>query len=150
MPVAEHICIAPVFCVRLLRSLLFPVTVNSTGDRIVSGGNDRSLRVWEQTDEQVFLEEEREKEMDEMFEAGMDREHKASAAMSVVSVSCVVILTLMFSLSWMWMPLSGLPLSFCILPQLPLCVCSLMVMSDLLRLSCVVSETLCHPWLWSG
>lgn len=34
------------------------------------GSNDRSLRVWEETDEQVFLEEEREKRMEDMFDEG--------------------------------------------------------------------------------
>lgn len=44
------------------------VAVSKTGDFVVSGGNDKGIRVWEQTDEQVFLEEEREKELEEMYE----------------------------------------------------------------------------------
>ena len=37
--------------------------LNNTGDFIVSCSNDRSIRLWERTDEQVFLEEEREREL---------------------------------------------------------------------------------------
>ncbi|PWN22325.1 WD40 repeat-like protein [Microstroma glucosiphilum] len=38
------------------------------GDLVVSSGADRSLRVWEKTEEPLFLEEEREKEQEKLFE----------------------------------------------------------------------------------
>jgi U3 small nucleolar RNA-associated protein 12 len=38
------------------------------GSFIVSAGHDRSIRVWEKTDEQLFLEEERERELEESYE----------------------------------------------------------------------------------
>lgn len=41
---------------------------------MVSGSHDRSIRIWDQTQEQVFLEEEREKELEDTFEADLDQE----------------------------------------------------------------------------
>ena len=35
---------------------------------MVTASHDKSIRVWEQTDEQIFLEEEREKELEELYE----------------------------------------------------------------------------------
>ncbi len=45
------------------------MTVSSTGDFVVTGGNDRSIRIWSQTDEPVFLDSERQKERDEAADA---------------------------------------------------------------------------------
>ncbi|MCO5572050.1 hypothetical protein L7F22_025801 [Adiantum nelumboides] len=39
------------------------------GQLVASAGNDRSIRVWEKTEEPLFLEEERERELERMFEA---------------------------------------------------------------------------------
>ncbi|KAI1807157.1 WD40 repeat-like protein [Daldinia bambusicola] len=36
---------------------------------IVSASHDKSIRTWEETDEQIFLEEEREKEIEELYES---------------------------------------------------------------------------------
>ncbi|KAI0142790.1 WD domain-containing protein [Xylariaceae sp. FL1272] len=36
---------------------------------IVSASHDKSIRVWHETDEQIFLEEEREKEIEELYES---------------------------------------------------------------------------------
>ena len=44
---------------------------NSRGDWIASAGRDKSIRIWSRTDEQVFLEEEREKEVEELYEEGL-------------------------------------------------------------------------------
>ncbi len=43
----------------------------------VTGGNDRSLRLWQQTEEQVFLDEEKEEALEALFEQGLDK-HNAS------------------------------------------------------------------------
>ncbi|CAG8521333.1 13198_t:CDS:10, partial [Acaulospora colombiana] len=45
------------------------LTISNRGDLIVSGSHDRSIRAWVQTDEPLFLEEEREKEMEELYES---------------------------------------------------------------------------------
>ena len=45
----------------------------SDGSYLASCGHDRSIRTWERTDDQVFLDEEREKALDSMFEAELDR-----------------------------------------------------------------------------
>ncbi|WFD25221.1 beta transducin [Malassezia nana] len=39
------------------------------GRLVVTAGADRSIRVWEKTDEPLFLEEEREKELEKMYES---------------------------------------------------------------------------------
>ena len=47
---------------------IWAMAVSRVGDFIVSASHDKSIRVWEQTDEQIFLEEEREKELEELYE----------------------------------------------------------------------------------
>lgn len=44
------------------------LTVSRTGAYILSGGMDRQIRVWERTKDMVFLEEERERELEDMFD----------------------------------------------------------------------------------
>ena len=48
---------------------IWALAVSRTGDFIVSASHDKSIRVWEQTDEQIFLEEEKEKELEELYES---------------------------------------------------------------------------------
>jgi len=43
--------------------------VSSLGDMVVTGSGDRSIRVWERTDEPFFAEEEKENRLDSLFEA---------------------------------------------------------------------------------
>ena len=49
------------------------VVVSSLGDMAISASHDRSLRVWERTGDQVFLEEEREKEMEDKYDADLEK-----------------------------------------------------------------------------
>jgi hypothetical protein len=51
------------------------VAVSAAGDFAVSGGADRSLRVWRRTDEPFFVEEERERRLESMFEADAEVRH---------------------------------------------------------------------------
>lgn len=44
------------------------LTVSRTGAFVLSGGMDRQVRVWERTKDIVFLEEERERELEQMFD----------------------------------------------------------------------------------
>ena len=48
---------------------IWALVVSRTGEFFVSASHDKSIRVWEQTDEQIFLEEEREKELEELYES---------------------------------------------------------------------------------
>ncbi|MDP2436666.1 MAG: WD40 repeat domain-containing protein [archaeon] len=48
---------------------IWGLNVSRFGDFVVSASQDRSIRTWLRTDEQVFVEEEREKEMDSLFES---------------------------------------------------------------------------------
>ena len=47
---------------------IWAIAVSRTGEFVVSASHDKSIRVWQQTDEQIFLEEEREKELEELYE----------------------------------------------------------------------------------
>ncbi|KAK0537254.1 beta transducin [Tilletia horrida] len=54
---------------------IWALAVDSRGTLCVTAGADRSIRTWEKTDEPLFLEEEREKQMEKMYEAaGVARE----------------------------------------------------------------------------
>lgn len=48
---------------------IWSLTAGNTGKLCVTAGADKSIRVWEKTDEPLFLEEEREKEMEKNFES---------------------------------------------------------------------------------
>ncbi|OJJ47928.1 hypothetical protein ASPZODRAFT_15373 [Penicilliopsis zonata CBS 506.65] len=47
------------------------LAVGHSGEFIASASHDKSIRIWEQTDEQIFLEEEREKELEEMHDKNL-------------------------------------------------------------------------------
>jgi U3 small nucleolar RNA-associated protein 12 len=44
------------------------IAIARSGSFLVSAGLDKSITVWEETEEQIFLEEEREREMEELYE----------------------------------------------------------------------------------
>lgn len=48
---------------------VWALAVSRTGDFFVTASHDKSIRVWDQTDEQIFLEEEREKELEQLYES---------------------------------------------------------------------------------
>jgi U3 small nucleolar RNA-associated protein 12 len=56
------------------------LAVAKYGAFVVTGSHDRSLRVWNKTDEQLFMEEEREREMDDMFERSAGRDGRDEGA----------------------------------------------------------------------
>ncbi|KAK2738503.1 hypothetical protein FQN57_007018 [Myotisia sp. PD_48] len=47
---------------------IWALAMSRSGEFVVTASHDKSIRIWEQTDEQIFLEEEREKEMEELYE----------------------------------------------------------------------------------
>ncbi|PSN63464.1 WD40 repeat-like protein [Corynespora cassiicola Philippines] len=47
---------------------IWAMTVSKTGDFVVTASHDKSIRIWNKTDEPIFLEEEREKELEELYE----------------------------------------------------------------------------------
>lgn len=47
---------------------IWAMAVAHSGEFVVSASHDKSIRIWAQTDEQIFLEEEREKELEELYE----------------------------------------------------------------------------------
>ncbi|KAL3325988.1 hypothetical protein AABB24_036944 [Solanum stoloniferum] len=48
------------------------LAMSNRGDFIVTGSHDRSIRRWDRTDEPFFIEEEKEKRLEEMFESDID------------------------------------------------------------------------------
>ncbi|MCO5568312.1 hypothetical protein L7F22_022011 [Adiantum nelumboides] len=48
------------------------LTISSLGDFLVTGSHDRSIRRWERTEEPFFIEEEREKRLEALFDTGQD------------------------------------------------------------------------------
>ncbi|KAM0790814.1 hypothetical protein ACM66B_004659 [Microbotryomycetes sp. NB124-2] len=56
---------------------IWALAVSRRGNFVVTGSHDKSIRIWEKTDEPLFLEEEREREMEELFDtdpSGRDRD----------------------------------------------------------------------------
>lgn len=48
---------------------VWALAVSHSGEFIVSAGHDKGIIVWNETEEQIFLEEEREKEIEELYES---------------------------------------------------------------------------------
>ncbi|KAK8218264.1 WD40-repeat-containing domain protein [Phyllosticta capitalensis] len=48
---------------------IWAMVVSRTGDFFVTASHDKSIRVWNQSDEPIFLEEERERELEELYES---------------------------------------------------------------------------------
>lgn len=47
---------------------IWAMAVSHDGQFVITAAHDKSIRTWQQTDEQIFLEEEREKELEELYE----------------------------------------------------------------------------------
>lgn len=75
---------------------------DSRGDWVVTAGRDKAIRLWERTEEQVFLEEEREKEVEQGYEEGLVESfekarlegEEGEAGMEVVQVGKATVETL--------------------------------------------------------
>lgn len=50
---------------------IWALCVGKSGDLVVTAGNDKSIRVWEKTEEPLFLEEERERDLEERNDTEM-------------------------------------------------------------------------------
>lgn len=48
---------------------VWAITISPDGRHVISASHDHSIRVWEETDDEVFLSEEREKEMEHEYES---------------------------------------------------------------------------------
>eukprot|EP00252_Welwitschia_mirabilis_P023899 TRINITY_DN6886_c0_g1_i2.p1 TRINITY_DN6886_c0_g1~~TRINITY_DN6886_c0_g1_i2.p1 ORF type:complete len:324 (-),score=71.14 TRINITY_DN6886_c0_g1_i2:373-1344(-) len=48
------------------------LAISSHGDFLVTGSHDRSIRRWDRTEEPFFIEEEREKRLEAIFDSGLD------------------------------------------------------------------------------
>jgi len=51
---------------------VWTLAVSSLGDFVISGSHDRSLRRWEKTEEAFFVEEEKEKRLESLFEEDLE------------------------------------------------------------------------------
>ncbi|KIW03981.1 uncharacterized protein PV09_04812 [Verruconis gallopava] len=61
---------------------IWAMVVSKTGDFLVTGSHDKSIRIWSLTDEPIFLEEEREKEMEELYEKTLTSSLEADGDMA--------------------------------------------------------------------
>jgi len=52
-------------------SEVWALAVSHRGNFVVTGSHDKSIRVWEKLDEPLFLEEERERELETLYESGI-------------------------------------------------------------------------------
>ncbi|KAJ6515988.1 WD-repeat-containing protein [Mycena sanguinolenta] len=52
-------------------SEVWALALSNRGDFVVTGSHDKSIRVWEKLDEPLFLEEERERELENIYESGI-------------------------------------------------------------------------------
>ncbi|CCM04814.1 uncharacterized protein FIBRA_07007 [Fibroporia radiculosa] len=50
---------------------VWALAVSNQGKFVVTGSHDKSIRVWEKLDEPLFLEEERERELENLYESGI-------------------------------------------------------------------------------
>ncbi|PXF46279.1 WD repeat-containing protein 3 [Gracilariopsis chorda] len=64
------------------RGEVWSLATSDDGEIIASASHDKLLRVWRRTDEPLFLEEERDRRMDEMFESALVEEDLKEAAKS--------------------------------------------------------------------
>ena len=55
------------------RGEVWCMAISNDGSRVVTGGHDKAIRQWNRTDEPVFIEEEREKELEKLFDEDFDR-----------------------------------------------------------------------------
>ncbi|KAK9451078.1 WD40-repeat-containing domain protein [Limtongia smithiae] len=51
------------------KSEVWALAIASSGQFVVTSSHDKSVRIWQQTEEEMFLEEEREKEMESLYES---------------------------------------------------------------------------------
>ncbi|PFH60784.1 hypothetical protein XA68_10349 [Ophiocordyceps unilateralis] len=52
---------------------VWSMAISRSGNFLVSAGHDKCIRVWEESDEQIFLEEERERELEELYEGTLTK-----------------------------------------------------------------------------
>lgn len=57
---------------------VWSLATSNRGDFVVTGSHDKSIRVWEKTDEPLFLEEEREREMEQLYDTNLANELQAT------------------------------------------------------------------------
>lgn len=78
---------------------IWALAVSKTGEFLVSASHDKSIRVWEQTDEQIFLEEERDKELEELYQSTLttsleqdeDKDEEVGAAGMYIVINLLVL-----------------------------------------------------------
>ncbi|TDL29382.1 WD-repeat-containing protein [Rickenella mellea] len=59
---------------------IWALAVSNQGKFVVTGSHDKSIRLWEKLDEPLFLEEEREQELEQLYEGGIaDSMNRADA-----------------------------------------------------------------------
>ena len=63
---------------------VWAVCPSAHGDFVLAAGGDRSVRRWERTDEPFFVEEERERRLESLFEADLERQQRQAEGEAAV------------------------------------------------------------------
>jgi U3 small nucleolar RNA-associated protein 12 len=78
---------------------IWALAMSHSGEFLVSASHDKSIRTWQQTDEQLFLEEEREKELEELYEntltTSLEQEEEGDEKAEAVDAGKQTTITLM-------------------------------------------------------
>ena len=69
-----------ILCLKGHHADVWAMAPSRSGSFVVSASKDRSLRLWKRSDEQVFLVEEREAALEELFEAGLEKRQEYAEA----------------------------------------------------------------------
>ena len=100
----KHVCLTAVGRGKAPEGRRLPqvwcVAVSAAGDLAVSGGADRSLRVWRRTDEPFFVEEERERRLESMFEADAEVRQAAERRLESMFVADAEVKAILLSAAW--------------------------------------------------
>ncbi|KAL7137502.1 hypothetical protein ABFS83_10G097000 [Erythranthe nasuta] len=74
-------------------SAVLCLALSNRGDFLLTGSNDRSIRRWDRTEEPFFIEEEREKRLEELIEYGMENDSEKYLSKEEVPEEGAVALT---------------------------------------------------------
>ena len=70
-------------CIGSHSSEVWSMCVSVDGDICVSGGNDKAIKIWKQTDEQLFIDEERQRE----YEQQLDSQKQSNSQIGIIDQS---------------------------------------------------------------
>jgi len=70
----------PIMTLRAHHAEVWSLAISRNGELLASVSRDRSLRLWRRSEEQVFVNEEKEAEMEALFEEGVEKQQQTEEA----------------------------------------------------------------------